>query len=74
MTQMRLIRATGALLESLLDDRCPLWGDGLTRKGYGQWNIAQERTDWGSRHLRAWRWWMAAAYWPRRNATTSRCG
>lgn len=49
---MRLIRATGALLESLLDDTFPLWGDGLTRKGYGQWNIAQERTDWGTRHLR----------------------
>ena len=49
---MRLIRATGALLESLLDDTFPLWGDGLTRKGYGHWNIAQERTDWGTRHLR----------------------
>jgi predicted N-acetyltransferase YhbS len=49
---MRLIRATGALLESLLDDTFPLWGDGLTRKGYGQWNIAQERTEWGTSHLR----------------------
>jgi GNAT superfamily N-acetyltransferase len=49
---MRLIRATGALLESLLDDTFPLWGDGLTRKAYGHWNIAQERTDWGTRHLR----------------------
>jgi len=49
---MRLIRATGAQLESLLDDTFPLWGDGLTRKGYGHWNIAQERTDWGTRHLR----------------------
>ncbi len=49
---MRLIRASGALLESLLDDTFPLWGDGLTRKGYGHWNIAQERTDWGTRHLR----------------------
>ena len=51
-TSMRLIRATGALLDSLLDDTFPLWGDGLTRKGYGHWNIAQERTDWGTRHLR----------------------
>jgi GNAT superfamily N-acetyltransferase len=49
---MRLIRASGALLESLLDDTFPLWGDGLTRKAYGHWNIAQERTDWGTRHLR----------------------
>ena len=49
---MRVVRATGATLESLLDDTFPLWGDGLTRRGYGHWNIAQERTDWGSRHLR----------------------
>ena len=49
---MRVVRATGALLESLLDDTFPLWGDGLTRKGYGHWNIAQERTDWGTSHLR----------------------
>ena len=49
---MRLIRATGALLESLLDETFPLWGDGLTRKGYGHWNLAQERTDWGTGHLR----------------------
>lgn len=49
---MRLVRATGPLLESLLDETFPLWGDGLTRKGYGHWNIAQERTDWGTRHLR----------------------
>src|SRR5262245_33796154 len=49
---MRLVRASGALLESILDDTFPLWGDGLTRKSYGHWNVAQERTDWGSRHLR----------------------
>ena len=49
---MRLVRATGPLLESLLDETFPLWGDGLTRKGYGHWNIAQERTDWGTGHLR----------------------
>jgi len=49
---VRLVRATGPLLESLLDETFPLWGDGLTRKGYGHWNIAQERTDWGTGHLR----------------------
>lgn len=49
---MRVVRAAGALLESVLDETFPLWGDGLTRKGYGHWNVAQERTEWGSRHLR----------------------
>ncbi len=47
-----LIRAAGPVLEHILDDTFPLWGDGLTRRAYGQWNRAQERTEWGRAHLR----------------------
>jgi GNAT superfamily N-acetyltransferase len=47
-----LVRATGALLEELLDETYPLWGDGLSRRAYAQWNSAQEQTDWGRAHLR----------------------
>jgi hypothetical protein len=46
-----LVRATGALLEELFDQTYPLWGDGLTRRAYAQWNNAQEQTDWGRGHL-----------------------
>jgi GNAT superfamily N-acetyltransferase len=41
----------GPLLEQVLDDTWPLWGDGLTRKAYGQWNLAQRKTAWGKDHL-----------------------
>jgi predicted N-acetyltransferase YhbS len=41
----------GALLEQVLDDTYPLWGDGLTRRAYGQWNLAQMKTAWGREHL-----------------------
>jgi GNAT superfamily N-acetyltransferase len=41
----------GPLLEQVLDDTYPLWGDGLTRKAYGQWNLAQMKTAWGREHL-----------------------
>jgi GNAT superfamily N-acetyltransferase len=47
-----LVRATGAILEELLDETYPLWGDGLSRRAYAQWNNAQEQTDWGRVHLR----------------------
>jgi predicted N-acetyltransferase YhbS len=46
-----LVRATGALLEDLFDQTYPLWGDGLSRRAYSQWNNAQEQTDWGRSHL-----------------------
>jgi predicted N-acetyltransferase YhbS len=46
-----LVRATGALLEELFDQTYPLWGDGLSRRAYAQWNNAQEQTDWGRTHL-----------------------
>lgn len=41
----------GPLLEQVLDDTWPLWGDGLTRKAYGQWNLAQRKTAWGKDNL-----------------------
>jgi GNAT superfamily N-acetyltransferase len=46
-----IVRATGAVLEDLFDQTYPLWGDGLSRKAYAQWNNAQERTVWGRGHL-----------------------
>ncbi len=46
-----LVRATGARLEAIFDQTYPLWGDGLSRRAYAQWNIAQEQTDWGRGHL-----------------------
>jgi GNAT superfamily N-acetyltransferase len=49
-----LVRATGPLLERILDDTFPTWGEGLSRASYGRWNVAQERTEWGSRRLARW--------------------
>lgn len=39
------------LREQVLDQTFPLWNDGLTRRAYGQWNLAQTRTRWGGAHL-----------------------
>jgi len=41
----------GALLDQVLDDTYPPWGEGLTRRAYGQWNAAQTKTAWGREHL-----------------------
>lgn len=50
---MRLVEiAPGAHLEQVLDDTFPLWGEGLSRRAYGQWNRAQMATGWGREHLR----------------------
>lgn len=49
---MPLIRATGTILDGILEDTYPLWGAGLSFKAYGQWNRAQEITEWGKGHLR----------------------
>jgi predicted N-acetyltransferase YhbS len=46
-----LIPATGPVLDQILDESWPQWGDGLTRQAYGQWNAAQLRTPWGRSHL-----------------------
>jgi len=48
----RIIPATGALLDEILDETYPLWGEGLSRRAYGRLNLAQLRTAWGAAHLR----------------------
>jgi hypothetical protein len=49
---MPLVVAEGALLDRIFDSTFPIWNEGLTRAAYGQWNMAQMKTPWGSRHLR----------------------
>ena len=39
------------LLDQVLDESWPQWGDGLSRRAYGQYNAAQVRTPWGRTHL-----------------------
>lgn len=41
----------GPRLEQVLDETYGLWGDGLSRKAYGLWNLAQMKTVWGKAHL-----------------------
>jgi len=48
---MPLVVAEGPLLERIFDNTYPTWNEGLTRGGYAQWNNAQLKTRWGSRHL-----------------------
>lgn len=48
---MPFVVAEGALLDRIFDHTCPMWSEGLTRAAYGQWNRAQLKTPWGSRHL-----------------------
>lgn len=48
---MRVIPAEGPLLESILDLTYPVWGEGLSRQAYGQWNAAQLRTRFGRERL-----------------------
>lgn len=48
---MRLVPASGPILEQALDVSYPIWGEGLTRRDYGRYNAAQLRTDWGAMHL-----------------------
>ena len=48
---MPLVAAEGALLDYIFDNTYPIWNEGLTRTAYGQWNLAQLKTSWGSGHL-----------------------
>lgn len=52
MAGMKLVPAEGDLLRQILDESHAIWSDGLTRHAYGQFNAAQLRTAWGTRHLR----------------------
>jgi GNAT superfamily N-acetyltransferase len=46
-----VVPATGELLERILDETFPVWGEGLDRKSYGNYNRAQLATPWGATHL-----------------------
>ena len=48
---MHLVVAQGQLREQILDETYPVWHEGLTRRNYGQWNVAQTRTPWAQRSL-----------------------
>jgi predicted N-acetyltransferase YhbS len=48
---MKLVQASGRVLEQALDESYALWSEGLTRRDYGRYNTAQLRTEWGARHL-----------------------
>lgn len=48
---MDVVPATGGLLEEILDETFPLWGEGLARGAYGRYNRAQRGTPWGAAHL-----------------------
>lgn len=47
-----VVEAAGGLLEEILDETYPLWGEGLDRDAYGKYNRAQLATPWGAGHLR----------------------
>jgi GNAT superfamily N-acetyltransferase len=49
---MRLETAERDVLETILDDTYPIWGEGLSRDAYEKWNRAQTETVWGRSHLR----------------------
>ncbi len=48
---MPILPATGPVLDRLLDETYPIWGEGLTREAYERWNRAQLQTFWGRQHL-----------------------
>src|SRR5450759_4348980 len=47
-----VVAATGDLLEEILDETYPMWGEGLERAAYSKYNQAQLATPWGATHLR----------------------
>ncbi len=48
---LKVVAADGDLLERILDVTHPVWGEGLSREAYGQYNRAQLATPWGAAHL-----------------------
>jgi predicted N-acetyltransferase YhbS len=48
---MPIVPAEGALLERIFDLTYPIWHEGLTRRGYAQWNLGQLRTPWAGQRL-----------------------
>ena len=51
MSGMKLVPAEGDLLRQILDESHVIWNDGLSRRAYEQFNVAQLRTPWGASHL-----------------------
>ena len=49
---MPLVIADSASREEIMDGTYPIWGEGLSRAAYSQWNRAQMETPWGREHLR----------------------
>ena len=48
---MRVVVAEGPLLDQIISLTYGIWNEGLTERGYSQWNAAQLRTPWGRAHL-----------------------
>ena len=48
---LQVVPATGAVLEQVLNDTHPIWGDGLPRENYAKAWAAQLKTSWGQHHL-----------------------
>jgi GNAT superfamily N-acetyltransferase len=46
-----VVAATGDVLQQILDETFPVWGEGLGRDAYGKYNRAQLATPWGAVHL-----------------------
>lgn len=47
----QVVPAVGAVLEQVLTDTFPIWGEGLSRDNYGKSWAAQLKTPWGQQHL-----------------------
>lgn len=47
----QVVPTAGAVLEQVLSDTHPLWGDGLSRDNYAKAWVAQLKTPWGQQHL-----------------------
>jgi predicted N-acetyltransferase YhbS len=50
--ELKVVAAVGGLLEQILDETFPVWGEGLARDAYGKYNRAQAETPWGAANLR----------------------
>ena len=48
---MTLAVAEGPLLDQIVSLTFDIWNEGLSERGYSQWNAAQLRTPWGRQHL-----------------------
>jgi GNAT superfamily N-acetyltransferase len=48
---MKVVVAEGPLLDQIVSLTYEIWNEGLSQRGYAQWNAAQLRTPWGRKHL-----------------------